>query len=184
MIITMRFLLMRSSYQHWRKHWWIIIFKQNFTVANWSVTVQWLLNERMAKFRLRAPCQKITLEYEIYCMAILQLFRYYWSTLPHQYGKKYFFFINFRNGIMARLVPSEFDWNWYHQMENSNDDPPAYATNNSVNPNSTAIEEKKGKYTRNRPPALHLRSIETADQRVPTLPQNYEAPTLPGRRFK
>ena len=83
---------------------------------------------------------------------------------------------------MARLVPSEFDWNWYHQMENSNDDPPAYATNNSVNPNSTAIEEKKGKYTRNRPPALHLRSIETADQRVPTLPQNYEAPTLPGRR--
>lgn len=86
---------------------------------------------------------------------------------------------------MARLVPSEFDWNWYHQMENSNDDqPPAYATNNShVNPNSTAIEEKKGKYTRNRPPALHLRSIETADQRVPTLPQNYEAPTLPGRRL-
>ena len=81
---------------------------------------------------------------------------------------------------MARLVPGEFDWNWYHQMENSNDEPPAYATNNSVNPNSTAIEEKKGKYTRNRPPALHLRSIETADQRVPTLPQNYEAPALSG----
>ena len=94
MIITMRFLLMRSNYQHWKRHWWIIIFKQNFTVVNSSVTVQWLLNERMVKFRLRAPCQKITLEYEIYCMAIMQLFRTYWSTLPHPNTEKniYLFF--------------------------------------------------------------------------------------------
>ena len=50
---------------------------------------------------------------------------------------------------MDRLVPGELDWNWY-QMDNSNEE----VYGKSVQPPNAhsinVIDEKKGKYTRNR----------------------------------